>query len=464
MSVRFSWMSDRVREALDLPAGEERRAFRGVSTDSRTTKSGDLFVALPGERFDGTDFVADAAEAGAVGAVVERYPGDVPEDLELFIVDDAQEALGALAHYRRRYLDPRVIGVTGTSGKTTTRELIAAVLGPEAYSSPGNYNNLIGLPLAILGAPETAPVWVLELASNQPGEIRRLGEIAEPDCGVITTVGEAHLEGLGDLAGVLEEKLSLLDTVRPEGVAVVGDSPPELSEAARAAFAHVVVAGLEPEAGVRPESWSVSAHGLRWRWHGVEFRTDMVGTHILRNAMLALAVADWLGVPAQEAAPRVHEVRPLPMRNEVRGVGQMTLLIDCYNANPGSFGAAIDVSKGLADRGRRVAVVGTMLELGGESRRLHSRVAREIAAAGFDLVVATGQFVEAFAPMVESCGDRLILEEDPMEAYPVLAERLTGDEVVLLKASRGIELERLVPLFERDFGDRDSEEVLNRQG
>lgn len=463
MSSRFFWTSDRVREALDLPTATEHREYRGVSTDSRTIRPGELFVGLPGERYDGADFVAQAAESGARGAIVERYPGDVPDDLELILVDDALEALGELARYRRQAADAGVIGVTGTNGKTTTKELIAALLGPNSYVSPGNYNNLVGLPLSILGAPETAAFWVLELASNRPGEIRRLGRIARADLGVITNVGPGHLEGLGSVESVLDEKLSLLETLATEGVSVVGDEPPELPAAARTIHPRVIVAGLGARADERPEEWTSSTRGLCWRWRGAEFDLATPGEHMLRNAMIALTVARELGVEAGEAVRRMSALRLPSMRNEIRDVGDLTLLLDCYNANPGSFRAALSVLDSLGRGRRRAAIVGTMLELGADSPGLHEQVARQIAAADLDLVAATGAFVEAFDELGAKRPGHLVRVEDPLQAYEAFAARLHGDELVLLKASRGIRLERLVPLFERDFGDRKSNEVVSRE-
>ena len=269
----FTWTSERVRKALDLPATGDagRMEYAGVSTDTRTLEPGELFVALRGERFDGTEFVAAAQEAGAAGAVVERRPDGLAHGFECFVVDNALVALGRLAAARRLALDPTVVAITGTSGKTTTRELTAAALGDLAYASPGNFNNLIGTPLSILSADEEARIWVLEVASNQPGEIATLGGIASPDYAVITSVSEGHLEGLGDLEGVLAEKLSLLPTLRERGWAMVADQPGVLALGARELWPDVRSGGLSDSADERPESWSMSERGVAWRWRGVDF-------------------------------------------------------------------------------------------------------------------------------------------------------------------------------------------------
>jgi UDP-N-acetylmuramoyl-tripeptide--D-alanyl-D-alanine ligase len=452
---RFSWTSERIAEALDIPAtGLEPRVYGGVSTDTRTLRPGELFVALRGERFDGVEFVAAAAAAGAPGAVAEHRPQGVADEFELFLVDDTLRALGQLATVRRRALDPKVVAITGTSGKTTTRELTAAVLGPGAYASPANYNNLVGLPLSILAAPEGSGVWLLELASNQAGEIDQLARIAEPDFAVITSVSEGHLEGLGDLQGVMEEKLALLSNLRVSGQALVCDEPADLVQLARQRLADVRTVGLSPEADVRPQSWSVSADGVAWRWSGVDFRLAGFGAHLIRDALFALAVAQLLGVDAPQAAQRLATVKLPPMRGELRQLGDLTLLVDCYNANPASFRAALDSLSALAAGRRRAVLAGTMLELGEQSQMLHGRVARWIADEGIELIAASGEFATGFAGMASELGERLIRADDFEDAYCKLSARLRGDEVVLIKASRAKKFERAIPLFERDFGGK----------
>ena len=453
MSERFAWTSKRVVEALvpEDRIGPEHR-YTDVSTDTRKLRPGALFVALRGERFDGADFVSTAAEAGAAGAVVDRRVPGVPEDIELFLVDDGLSALGRLATYRRRALAPLVVAITGTSGKTTTRELTVAALGARAYGSPGNFNNLVGVPLSMLAAPEEAPIWVLELASNQPGEIGRLAWVARPDHAVVTTVAEGHLEGLGDFEGVLEEKLALIEPLAAAGRVFVADEPEALARTARARHAGVVTVGLGPGADVRADSWRSTEAGVEWTWQGAEFRLPGFGSHLVRNGLFAAAVAELVGVLPATAAERLSGVRLPPMRNEVRRLNGMTLLVDCYNANPASFRAALEALEGLASGRRRVVVAGTMLELGAESAALHERVAREMVRTGVETVAAVGAFAEAFARLGEAGETEVIRADDLDDAYRHLVERLQGDEAVLIKASRGMRFERAVQMFERDFG------------
>lgn len=456
----FTWTSERVAAALGVaPAGRAAGTYSGISTDSRSLRLGELFVALRGRTFDGAEFVTAAREAGAAGAVVERPPVDALEDFELFVVDDALAALGRLAATRRRALNPKVISITGTSGKTTTRELTAAAIGADAYASPGNFNNLVGLPLAILAAPETQRIWVLEIASNQPGEVGTLARIAAPDYGVITSVGAGHLEGLGDLAGVMEEKLALLDALPEGGLALVADEPPELARQARRRCSDVRSIGVSEAADAHPERWSQTTDGVEWVWEGVPFRLAGFGVHLIRDALFAVWLARHLGIDLRESARRLSGFRLPPMRGETRRLDGLTLVIDCYNANPSSFGAAIDSLQGVAAGRRRAVIAGTMLELGEASAALHREVARRIVASGVELVAAVGEFAKAFDGLTDRPSGGLIVAGDLEAAYSKLAAQLDGDEVVLLKASRGLRFERAIPWFERDFGRAKRSEV-----
>jgi len=452
---RFSWTSERVRDALSLPeAGFASRTYSSVSTDTRALETDALFVAIRGDRFDGTDFVGAAVERGAGGAVVERRPTDVPEGFELFLVNDALQALGQLAAARRRALDPTVVGITGTSGKTTTRELTAMALGADAYASPGNFNNLVGLPLSILAAPEDAKFWVLELASNQPGEIGQLTRIAQPDFAVVTSVSEGHLEGLRDFQGVLDEKLALVAGLAAGGRALVADEPDELAQQAREHGFDVRTVGFSDWADERPKYWSASPDGVVWTWKGVDFKLPGFGTHLIRDGLFAACVAVMLGVEIGDAAERLRGAKLPPMRGEVRRLGELLLLVDCYNANPASFKAAIESLNALAAGRRRAVLAGTMLELGERSGPLHREVAEAMLSAGIELVAVVGEFAAAFEQATDRDKEALLVGEDLETAYRQLSHRLQGTEAVLLKASRGMKFERAIPWFENDFGER----------
>lgn len=474
----FRWTAEEVARALGAGAGDAGggRAgagdsgepgaapglvFSGVSTDTRKIGPGSLFVALKGANFDGHRFLAQAAEAGATGAVVSERPGDAPGHLVYFTVDDTLHALGRLGNHRRRALAAKVVAVAGSNGKTTTKDLLRAALAPRfrVHATEGNLNNQVGVPLTLLAAPDDAEVLVVETGTNEPGEIEILGAIVEPDAAVITSIGEEHLEGLGSVEGVLEEEISILRHLRPHGVAVVAEDPAELPERAERTVGgmRLRVAGFDPEADVRPEQGAEGIEVLpggatRWRFRGTTIDLPLPGMHNVRNALVALGVSTELGVPVEESARSIAAMPAPKMRNEWRRVGSLNVLADCYNANPPSTRAAIDLLASLPASGEKIAVIGTMRELGDHAEGLHRSVAEAALArlgSGIDRIVATGDFVPAFGDVKDDA--RVIAAEDPLAAYEALRGGLKGDETILLKGSRGVALERLIPLLERDF-------------
>jgi UDP-N-acetylmuramoyl-tripeptide--D-alanyl-D-alanine ligase len=450
------WTDAAVREALNQNSQATAASFTIVSTDSRTIEPGALFVALVGERFNGHDYLAEVARKGAHGAIVSTLASDRPSGLVYYLVEDTLEALGHLGRYRRRQLDARVCAVTGSNGKTTTKEILRALLGTRyrVHATTGNLNNRIGTPLTLLAAPDDAEALVIELGTSLPGEIARLGDIVEPDAAVVTAISEEHLEGLGDLLGVLQEETSILRALRPGGFAVVSDEPPELAEQARSTIhdpRSVKVAGWTERADddLRGRAVRLDEGGdVRFRWQHADVHVSLQGRHNARNALIALGVAREWGIDLADALSALATLKPAKLRGEMHYYGRLTVIADCYNSNPASLAAAVDLLESLPHKRRRVAVLGSMLELGPTSAELHRRAAQQIAATGIDLIVATGEFVPAFEPLESDLGNRLILERDPLAAWPRLRERLRGDEIVLLKGSRGVALERLLPRLE----------------
>jgi UDP-N-acetylmuramoyl-tripeptide--D-alanyl-D-alanine ligase len=455
------WTDAAVRAALGGAAsvipGEGAGAYTAVSTDTRTLDEGSLFVALRGERFDAHAFLGEAAGRGARGAVVERVPEGAPAGLTYYVVGDALEALGSLARHYRRHLGARVCAIAGSNGKTTTKELTRAVLATRyrVHATTGNLNNLIGAPLTILSAPSETEALVVEVGTSAPGEIARLAGIVEPDAAIVTAIAEEHLEGLGDLEGVLREETALLPALPAEGVALVADEPAILVDRARALAPRVRVAGWSEraDASLRAEAVRLDEEGRAcFRWGGREVRLTFRGRPNVRNALLALGLGVEWGVNVEAAVAALSAIQPPKMRSEVHRYGGLTVVADCYNANPASLEAAVDLLVSLPRGGGRVAVLGTMRELGPTSAALHRKAAESLAGAEVDLIVATGDFVPAFEDLAAGLGDRLIRVEDPLAAFEPLARRLTGTEVVLLKGSRGVALERLLPRFEERFG------------
>jgi UDP-N-acetylmuramoyl-tripeptide--D-alanyl-D-alanine ligase len=440
------WEARRVSDVLGVP-GPGAGKFPHVSTDTRALVAGDLFVALKGERFDAHSFLAEARARGAGAAVVRRGTTPVP-GLPYYEVDDPLAALGALGRARRRAFAPGtpVVAITGSSGKTSTKELVAAALSPRyrVHATAANLNNEIGVPLTLLAAPDDAQALVVEAGASVPGEIARLRAVVEPTIAVITTVGFAHVEGFGSLAGVLHEKLSLLDGVP---LAVVGTDPPELAREARRRT-RTIVAGSTPSAELRADSVRLDEDGrCVLRWLGREVTLPLFGLHQGDNAMLALAVAREAGVEAGAALAALSGVAVPGGRGRVSRQGDLTIIDDTYNANPGSLARAVESAVQLARaRGRPLAVVvGSMLELGPESARLHAAAAADIVRCEPELVGAVGEFAAAFAPYRARLGARLLVAETAAALGPRLRAALRGNEVVLLKASRGVALEQVLP-------------------
>lgn len=440
------WTMDRVADALrELSAGNLPRGssvFARVWTDTRTIEPGDLFVALAGERFDAHDFLADAVANGATGVVVSRIESARDLGVPVFEVRDTLVALGTLARFRRRAWNNPVVGVVGTNGKTTTKELIKAALGStlEVHATTGNLNNLVGVPITLLATPDSADVAVIEMGTNQPGEVARLRGIAEPTITVVTSVAEEHLEGLGDLAGVMREELSAAEGV---AVAIVPASQPDVVEAAQVRAKRVVSAGLEA-ADFTPETWSVEPDGRgRLSVAGDLVEVPLRGVHNLRNATLALAVARELGVSIADAGRGIARMPAPPMRVHWEQHGSVTLINDAYNSNPGSARAALELLRHAGGGRQRVAVLATMLELGPTTPALHDDVARDALASGVELVGVIGEFAAAAARIAP--GDPRVITGDDVESlWAQLSPRLAADPVILLKGSRGMRLERLV--------------------
>ncbi|MGH7648941.1 MAG: UDP-N-acetylmuramoyl-tripeptide--D-alanyl-D-alanine ligase, partial [Gemmatimonadaceae bacterium] len=445
------WTRDRAAQALAscsvgaLPRGTQ--TFAGVSTDTRGIGRGDLFVALAGERFDAHEFLRDAVARGAAGVVVSRPQAAAGVGVPVYTVRDTLVALGALANYRRRAWGPRgpVVAIAGSNGKTTTKELTRSALASrlEVHATAGNLNNLIGVPLTLLALPDTADVAVVELGMNVPGEMARLNAVTAPTITVITCIAEEHLEGLGSIEGVMREESMAMDGA---DIAVVPASQPEIAVAARGRVKRVVTVGLE-DGDLRATRWGTTPDGHGWlEFDGVTVRPPVPGAHNLRNAMLAVAVARECGISTADAARGIEAAVIPPMRMAWESLGTATLINDAYNASPGSMRAALDLLNGLAADRQRAAVLGTMRELGSHSARLHDELARYALGTSIETIAAIGDMAVAFRAAAPN-DPRLVLADDVDALWPLLEPRLTRDAIVLLKASRGVRLERFVPIL-----------------
>jgi UDP-N-acetylmuramoyl-tripeptide--D-alanyl-D-alanine ligase len=445
----MTWTLDRVAQALETLAGSPiplprgNRALRGISTDTRSLGEGDLFVALRGERFDAHDFLADAARLGAAAFVVSDARRAAGLGVPVFVVSDTTAALGALGAWWRRTWGGTVIAVAGSNGKTTTREMIRAALSGllDVHASRGNLNNQVGVPLTLLAIPLSAQVAVIEIGTNQPGEVDLLRRIVSPDVAVVTSIGEEHLEGLGSLDGVLREEAAVFHGA---SLAVVPASQPEIGAAARAMGTPVVEAGLET--GVHPDQWGLTPDGRGWAQFG-EARLELRirGLHNLRNALLAMAVARACGLPDEAAIAGLAALEPLDMRGQWLEAGSLTIINDAYNANPASMREAIALLDALQPDRPRVVVLGSMRELGPQGPALHDEIADRAIASNAAIVAGIGDFAGPLA--ARALAERVLTAPDVPELWPALSKRLPRNAVILLKASRGVRLERLIPLL-----------------
>jgi UDP-N-acetylmuramoyl-tripeptide--D-alanyl-D-alanine ligase len=438
------WTLDRIADALGAgPRGAT--TLTRISTDTRTVGEGDAFLALAGEKFDAHDFLAEAVAKGARALIVHDARRAARLNVPVFVVPDTLRALGALGCYRRRAWGKPVVAVVGTNGKTSTKELLRAALGGKCrvHATVGNYNNLVGVPLTLFALPDDADIAVIEMGTNQPGEVALLRAIAQPDIVVVTSIAEEHLEGLGDLEGVLQEEVSACDGV---ALAVVPASQPEIGEATRTRATRTLSAGLD-SGDLRPDAWGVEPDGRGWvELDEIRVRVPLRGVHNLRNAMLALAVARDRGVSMHDAARAIAVMPAPPMRVHFENCGAVTLINDAYNSNPGSARVALELLEHAGAGRQRVAVLGTMLELGAQTDRLHDEVARAALASPIELVVGVGAYAEALARVAP--GDpRVASGADPETAWNAVRSRLTSDAVILLKGSRGVRLERLIPVI-----------------
>ena len=442
------WTLDRVAAALqplanvNLPRGPQ--PFARVWTDTRTIAAGDLFVALVGEKFDAHEFLAEAVKSGAAGVVVSRPDRARGLGVPVFDVSDTLVALGALGRYRRCAWSRPVVGVVGTNGKTSTKELLKAALGSmlETHATQGNLNNLVGVPLTLLALSDEAEVAVVEMGTNQPGEVARLRAIVEPNITVVTSIAEEHLEGLGDLAGVMREELAACYGV---AATMVPAAQPEVAAAARKMSPRVVTAGLD-DGDVHATRWALEPDGRGVvTVDGVDIRPPLRGVHNLRNTMLAVAVAREMGIAMEHVADGIQAMPVPPMRSNVEQIGRATLVNDAYNSNPGSARAALELLQHAGGNRQRVAILGTMLELGPSAPALHATLAREALASPIEIVAGVGQFAAALDEAAGDAKNRVVTGDDIDSLWNRLASRLKPDAVILLKASRGVRLEQLVP-------------------
>lgn len=444
--------------------GDPRSIVLGsVAIDSRQIKTGDVFWAMRGPNHDGNDFTDEAFRLGAAGAVVSR-PTEVPEARWALVVRDSYEALRRWATCRRRQFTGLVVGVTGSVGKTTTRQMIHTVLGRrlKGTSSPRNYNNHVGLPLSMLAIEPYHDYAVLELGANRPGEIASLAKLCCPKVGVITRIGEAHLAGFGSQQAVAEAKAELLAALPPDGQAILGDDP-WLRQLARDCPAQTTWVGMSETCDVRATDVSLQQGQLHFRVvlgradpraaAAMEFCVPVWGRHHLTAVLAAIAVGRSLGFDLDEMADTLKTFQPMPMRCEICEVRGATIINDTYNASPTAMLAALELLREIEAPGRRIVVCGDMAELGQHSPSLHWQLGKQVAnVAKAELLIACGQFARHVVAGARAAGmprGRTIPCDRFEDMLPHLGQAIVPGDAVLVKGSRLMAMERVIEALEQ---------------
>ncbi|MGB9791742.1 MAG: UDP-N-acetylmuramoyl-tripeptide--D-alanyl-D-alanine ligase [Thermacetogeniaceae bacterium] len=445
-----------VIKAIDgvVVSGNPDVTVQGVAIDSRRIEPGQLFFAFKGNKVDGHDFVGEALRRGAVGAVISK-PVAVVTDRPLIRVQDPYKALQDLARYYRSLFQIPVVGVTGSTGKTTTKELIAGVLGVRfsVLKTSGNYNNELGLPLTVLQLHKGHEVAVLEMAMRGRGEIASLCDISRPLVGVITNIGRTHLELLGTQEAIAEAKGELLESLPPEGCAVLNPKDPWQMKLREKAKSNILYYGDSEECDVRALSvrslgLSGSVFLLRTPRGEALCRLPLPGLHNVTNALAAAAVGHWFGLTPAEIAAGLEEVTAAGMRLEIKdGIKGSKIIDDSYNANPDSVKAALNLLAQVSEKRRGIAVLGDMYELGEETVSGHREVGIKAAELEIDCLCTVGKLAREIAYGALGDGmppDRVHVFDDKSQAIEFLKAFLQEGDLVLIKGSRGMKMEEIV--------------------
>jgi UDP-N-acetylmuramoyl-tripeptide--D-alanyl-D-alanine ligase len=446
MKLPLSKIAEFISATGDYPRD---KIAHGYSIDSRTVGAGELFFAVKGERLDGHDFVAAALEKGALAAVVRkdqlhRFPGNT----SLLPVDDTLIALQTLATAVRKLWGKSLVGITGSAGKTTTKEAIAHVLASKfrVLKSEGNFNNHFGLPLMLLKLEPEHDLAVIEMGMSHAGEIRALAKIAHPDIGVVTNVAPVHLEFFDSLAGIARAKYELIESLPSNGTAVLNADDEYVSQFGRDFKGKVIKYGTSIGADVRAEN--VESKGAE----GSEFdivvggtrdhaRLPLVGEHNVLNALAAVSVSIACGIKVPESVVALSTLKAADKRGQVLHLGNITVINDCYNSNPKALRAMVDALSAMKAT-RRIVIAGEMLELGPEGEALHRESGRHIAEKKIDVLIGVRGLAQAMVDGAKHAGTRAEFLATPEQAGEWLAREARDGDVVLLKGSRGVKLER----------------------
>jgi UDP-N-acetylmuramoyl-tripeptide--D-alanyl-D-alanine ligase len=433
---------------------DQEAVAMGYSIDSRTLNAGDLFIAITGEHFDGHNYVQASLEKGAVGAIVDAGKKVEGDPLRLLQVDDSLKALQLLGAAARRLWGKPLLAVTGSAGKTTTKEILAHILSTRfrVMKSSGNLNNHIGLPLQLLKLEAEHDLGVVEMGMNHAGEIRALGELAHHDLAVVTAVAPVHLEFFDSLADIARAKYEIIETLPSGGVAVLNADDEYVCQFGRDFKGKVVTFGIKRSADVSAQKIKLNgAEGSTFELVvgsvGEPVTFPLVGEHNIYNALAAAAAAMDRGISPSQAAAALSGIAPPDKRGQVLHLNGATIINDCYNSNPRALEAMIDTLASMKAE-RRILVVGEMLELGPTAEALHRECGKHAADKKVDMVIGVRGMARAVAEAACGSGTQAQFMETPEQAGEWLARNLRPGDAVLLKASRGVKLERALNLLQ----------------
>jgi len=437
-----------------LSSGDGMVVINRISTDSRTIKPGELFVALRGENFEGHDFVEASAKAGATGGLVDlNWTGRVPNHFALLRATDTLQSYQTLAANYRRSLALKVLAITGSNGKTSTKDFAASVLARRfrVTKTEGNFNNHVGLPRTILEATSQDEVAVWEIGMNHPGEIAALSKIAAPDVAIITNIGVAHIEFMGSREAIAMEKGALAEAVGPQGTVILNADDPFSERIAARARAKVVFAGTTG-GGVQAIEIRQSANGSEFTIveaaHRCRAQLPVAGSHMVQNALLAVAAGRTFGLSIEECSAGLAAAPLTKARLQIKEISGVQFLDDSYNANPDSMKAALRTLVELDTEGKRIAVLGEMRELGTQSERAHREVGETAATLGVDQLITIGDAAELIAQGARTAGlDRVSAVRSTREAADLLGKISVPGDLVLIKGSRAARTEEVIEEF-----------------
>jgi UDP-N-acetylmuramoyl-tripeptide--D-alanyl-D-alanine ligase len=454
---RFSISQIAELAGASVSSGDGNISVARISTDSRTVKRGELFVALRGENFDGHKFVEAAAKAGAAGAIVETsWKGRASKSFAILRVPDTLRAYQNLAANYRKSLPLKVLAITGSNGKTSTKDFAAAVLGRrfKVTKTEGNFNNHVGLPRTMLEATSEDEVAVWEIGMNHPGEIGTLAKIAAPDIALITNIGVAHIEFMGSREAIAKEKGALADVIGPQGSVILNADDPFSAGIAAHTRARVILAGTTAgsvTAGEITQSANGSDFTILEGAHRCRAQLPVPGLHMVQNALLAVAAGRVFGLSLEECASGLAAAPLTKARLQIKEVHGVQFIDDSYNANPESMKAALRTLVELDADGKRIAVLGEMGELGAESERGHREVGEEAATLGIDQLITIGEMGGIMARAAEKAGlEKSTTVGSTAEAAHLLGELAAPGDLVLVKGSRLARTERVLEEFAKD--------------